>query len=109
MTELVKLPHFVSVEKLTVDQIAALIARAEYFKQGGATPAFKQPVYVTNMFFENSTRTHTSFAMAEKKLGLTEIPFDAAHSSMAKGETLYDTCLVTCPLSGRPKMPTTNH
>ena len=94
MTELVKLPHFVSVEKLTVDQIAALIARAEYFKQGGATPAFKQPVYVTNMFFENSTRTHTSFAMAEKKLGLTEIPFDAAHSSMAKGETLYDTCLV---------------
>lgn len=94
MTELVKLPHFVSVEKLTVSQIAALIDRAEYFKNGGDVPALQTPVYVTNMFFENSTRTHTSFAMAEKKLGLTEIPFDAAHSSMSKGETLYDTCLV---------------
>ena len=94
MTELVQLPHFVSVENLTVDQINDLIDRAEYFKQGGATPTLTQPVYVTNMFFENSTRTHTSFAMAEKKLGLTEIPFDAAHSSMSKGETLYDTCLV---------------
>ena len=35
MTELVQLPHFVSVENLTVDQINALIDRAEYFKQGG--------------------------------------------------------------------------
>lgn len=94
MTEFVKLPHFVSVEKLSVDQINTLITRAEYFKNGGATPQLTAPVYVTNMFFENSTRTHTSFAMAEKKLGLTEIPFDAAHSSMSKGETLYDTCLV---------------
>lgn len=34
MTELVQLPHFVSVENLTVDQINALIDRAEYFKQG---------------------------------------------------------------------------
>ena len=80
MTELVQLPHFVSVENLTVDQINALIDRAEYFKQGGATPTLTQSVYVTNMFFENSTRTHTSFAIAEKKLGLTEIPLAAAHS-----------------------------
>ncbi|MDO4903681.1 MAG: aspartate carbamoyltransferase catalytic subunit [Limosilactobacillus sp.] len=94
MTELVKLPHFVSVENLSTDQITSLIERAEYFKKGGATPELTKPVYVTNMFFENSTRTHTSFAMAEKKLGLTEIPFDSAHSSMSKGETLYDTCLV---------------
>jgi hypothetical protein len=35
MTELVQLPHFVSVEKLTVDQINALIDRAEYFQAGG--------------------------------------------------------------------------
>ena len=77
MTEdLVALSHFVSVEHLTVPEIKALINRAESFKQGGAVPQLTQPVYVTNMFFENSTRTHTSFAMAEKKLGLTEIPFD---------------------------------
>lgn len=92
--ELVSLPHFVSVENLTVDQINALINRAEYFKKGGQVPTLSNPVYVTNMFFENSTRTHTSFAMAEKKLGLTEIPFDGSHSSRSKGETMYDTCLV---------------
>lgn len=92
--KLVSLPHFVSVEKLTLNQINSLLDRAEFFKKGGSTPTLTHPVYVTNMFFENSTRTHTSFAMAEKRLGLTEIPFDAAHSSRSKGETLYDTCLV---------------
>lgn len=90
---IVRLPHFVSVENLTVDQTLALIKRAEEFKAGTPAPKLREPVYVTSMFFENSTRTHTSFAMAEKKLGLTEIPFDASHSSIKKGETLYDTCL----------------
>ena len=90
---LVRLPHFVSVEDLTVDQTLALIERAEEFKAGTPAPQLSDPVYVTNMFFENSTRTHTSFAMAERKLGLEEIPFDASHSSIKKGETLYDTCL----------------
>ena len=46
------------------------------------------------MFFEDSSRTHTSFEMAERKLGLTVIPFDPAHSSVNKGETLYDTSLI---------------
>lgn len=91
---LVSLPHFVSVEDLTNEEVAALIKRAEYFKQGGATPRLTKSVYVTNMFFEDSSRTHTSFEMAERKLGLTVIPFDPAHSSVNKGETLYDTSLV---------------
>ncbi|WP_251546336.1 aspartate carbamoyltransferase catalytic subunit [Limosilactobacillus caecicola] len=94
MDNFVAKSHFVSVENLSVAEINALIQRAEFFKQGGQVPTLTKPVYVTNMFFENSTRTHTSFAMAEKKLGLTEIPFDAAHSSRSKGETMYDTCLV---------------
>ncbi|MDK6514436.1 aspartate carbamoyltransferase, partial [Klebsiella oxytoca] len=34
------------------------------------------------------------FEMAERKLGLTVIPFDPAHSSVNKGETLYDTSLI---------------
>ena len=49
--ELVSLPHFVSVENLTVDQINALINRAEYFKKGGQVPALSNPVYVTNVLF----------------------------------------------------------
>ena len=91
---LVSLPHFVSVENLSVEEVEALIKRAEYFKNGGATPRLTQPVYISNMFFEDSSRTHTSFEMAERKLGLTVIPFDPAHSSVNKGETLYDTSLI---------------
>ena len=94
----VTLKSFVSVENLTVAEVGALIERAEYFKNGGARPHLTQPVYVTNMFFENSSRTHTSFEMAERKLGLTVIPFDAAHSSTQKGETLYDTSLIMVAL-----------
>ena len=91
---LVSLPHFVSVENLSAEEVEALINRAEYFKNGGATPRLTQPVYISNMFFEDSSRTHTSFEMAERKLGLTVIPFDPAHSSVNKGETLYDTSLI---------------
>ncbi len=90
----VNLKHFVSVENLDKAQVTALIKRAEYFKEGGATPVLNKPVYVANMFFEDSSRTHTSFEMAERKLGLTVIPFDSAHSSVNKGETLYDTSLI---------------
>ena len=91
---LVSLPHFVNVENLDVEEVEALIKRAEYFKKGGATPRLTTPVYITNMFFEDSSRTHTSFEMAERKLGLIVIPFDPAHSSVNKGETLYDTSLI---------------
>lgn len=90
----VNLKNFVSVENLSEEEVTALIKRAEYFKNGGAANKLTKPVYVTNMFFEDSSRTHTSFEMAERKLGLTVIPFDSAHSSVNKGETLYDTSLV---------------
>ena len=46
---------------------------------------------MTNLFFEPSTRTKTSFEMAERKLGLDVLPFEAGFSSTLKGETLYDT------------------
>lgn len=44
-----------------------------------------------NLFFENSTRTHYSFEVAQKRLGAHVLNFDQASSSMSKGETLYDT------------------
>ena len=46
---------------------------------------------MANLFFEASTRTKCSFEMAERKLGLEVIPFEAQTSSVQKGETLYDT------------------
>lgn len=82
--------HFVSASQVTPAFAASLIDRAEAFKHG-ATPNLPQPTYAANLFFEASTRTHTSFEMAERKLGMTVIPFDPAHSSVTKGETLGDT------------------
>lgn len=91
---LVSLKNFVEVKDLTSEEIFSLINRAEFFKTGGSVQKLTTPVYVSNMFFEDSSRTHTSFEMAERKLGLTVIPFDAVHSSVNKGETLYDTSLI---------------
>lgn len=85
--------HFVSVENLTNEEVLALINAAEEFKSGKKTVRLNEPVYVSNLFFENSTRTRLSFEMAERKLGLEEIHFDADHSSVKKGESLYDTVL----------------
>jgi aspartate carbamoyltransferase catalytic subunit len=46
---------------------------------------------VVNLFFENSTRTRNSFEIAEHRLGAHIVNFDAASSSLSKGETLIDT------------------
>ena len=96
--KLLRLPYFVSVEQLDVEDVFNLIHRAQYFKKGGAVPKLSRPVFCVNMFFENSTRTHTSFEVAERRLGLTAIPFDPAHSSVKKGESLYDTELTMASL-----------
>lgn len=82
--------NFVSAHQVSPADAMTLIDRAEAFKNGTPVPEHG-PVYAANLFFENSTRTHTSFEMAERKLGLTVIPFDPAHSSVSKGETLSDT------------------
>lgn len=95
---LLRLSQFVSVEQLAAPAVMQLITRAQAFKAGTPAPKLTKPVYCTNLFFENSTRTHTSFEMAERKLGLTVIPFDVQHSSVNKGETLYDTELTLAAL-----------
>jgi aspartate carbamoyltransferase catalytic subunit len=48
-------------------------------------------VEVVNAFFEDSTRTRTSFELAERRLGATPITFVCAGSSVSKGESLLDT------------------
>ena len=50
-----------------------------------------QGMKVVNLFFENSTRTHYSFIAAEQNLGMVDTNFNAASSSVKKGESLYDT------------------
>jgi aspartate carbamoyltransferase catalytic subunit len=89
----VSLKHFVSVEELTDEEILALCTRGEEFKAGAKVPVLDKQTFVSNMFFENSTRTHNSFHVAERRLGLDVLEFDAGQSSVTKGETLYDTVL----------------
>ncbi|MBC2110733.1 aspartate carbamoyltransferase catalytic subunit [Listeria innocua] len=84
--------NLLSMEALTVHEIEHLLEQAAQFKRGKKA-TFKEQAFAVNMFFEPSTRTHTSFEVAEKKLGVEVVSFDAATSSMTKGETLYDTLL----------------
>lgn len=80
-----------SMAELTEDDIIRLIERAIDMKNGNVEK-LTGDLTIANLFFENSTRTKTSFEMAEFKLGIHSIPFDASKSSVLKGETLYDTC-----------------
>lgn len=91
------LNHVVSMEDLTVDQVMKLIKRGIEFKNGAQIPYEDHPI-VSNLFFEDSTRTHKSFEVAEIKLGLERLDFDVKTSSVNKGETLYDTILTLSAL-----------
>lgn len=82
--------NLVTVEKMDEEDVMDLLHEAEDFKAGKQVK-LRKPAYVMNLFFENSTRTKTSFQMAEHKLGMQVLNFDADTSSVTKGETLYDT------------------
>ncbi|OCA83981.1 aspartate carbamoyltransferase catalytic subunit [Pseudobacillus wudalianchiensis] len=82
--------NLVSIKDMNKDEILLILMQAKNFSQGEIWHAGKQ-TFVANLFFEASTRTKTSFEVAERKLGLDIIPFEAGSSSVLKGETLYDT------------------
>ncbi|MDF0718910.1 aspartate carbamoyltransferase catalytic subunit [Kaistella sp. PBT33-4] len=75
---------------LTVEKINSLLKTAEDFAAGKTLKAVDE-IYVSNLFFEDSTRTKTSFDIAQRRLGLHVVPFDVTSSSVNKGESLYDT------------------
>lgn len=79
-----------SLSHFTNQQILHLLEEAQSFAQGKILKPKKQ-IFISNLFFEDSTRTKTSFDVAERKLGLEVVPFDVTHSSVNKGESLYDT------------------
>ncbi len=79
-----------SLEDLSVLDITGIIKSAISFKQGEKYDKL-QGKKIVNLFFENSTRTHYSFIAAEQNLGMIDTNFNAAASSVKKGESLYDT------------------
>lgn len=85
----------ISTENLSKNEILSLIKSAKEFKKLNKSPVkktdFLKGVSVINAFFENSTRTRTSFEIAAKRLGADIINFSPSISSTQKGETLIDT------------------
>lgn len=82
--------NLLSMEHLSNEEILTILDRAKDF-ENGKEPELSRVYNVANLFFEPSTRTKTSFEMAERRIGCTVIPFDAGFSSAVKGETMYDT------------------
>ena len=83
--------NLVKMSDLSKEEVYALIQRALELK-AGASPIQRPDLIAANLFFENSTRTKHSFEVAQMKLGLQVLNFEASTSSLNKGETLYDTC-----------------
>jgi len=82
--------NILSMSQLSNQEVQDFITSALEFKKGRKSTIGKDK-FAVNMFFENSTRTKSSFQVAEMKLGMQQIVFDAAKSSTTKGESLYDT------------------
>ncbi|HFI0139561.1 TPA: aspartate carbamoyltransferase catalytic subunit [Streptococcus suis] len=93
----VSLKHLVTMETLSNEEVFGLIQRGLAFKKGELV-TLSRKYYASNLFFEDSTRTHKSFEMAELRLDMGMIDFDARTSSVNKGETLYDTILTMSAL-----------
>lgn len=82
----------ISIDDLSIQDINKIHKEAEKFFENphSNSSTFKEKILV-NLFFENSTRTRTSFEMAAKRLGIKVINFDGATSSIKKGESIIDT------------------
>ena len=86
--------HLVGIKDLSRGDVENIIDDALRFKS--AKNGFEQLLYgktIISIFFENSTRTRTSFEMAAKRMGAQVINIDYNQSSLKKGETDYDTII----------------
>ena len=87
--------HLLDTESLSAEEITVILDTAEQFKQiteqGRQKLSILSGQVVANMFFEDSTRTRTSFGLAANRLGADLVQFASASSSLSKGETLIDT------------------
>ena len=89
--------HLLSAADLTREDALLVLDTAEELEKVSARTVKKLPTLrgrtVVNLFFEDSTRTRTSFELAAKRLSADVVNFSAKGSSVSKGETLKDTAL----------------
>jgi aspartate carbamoyltransferase catalytic subunit len=85
------------IAELSPGEIELILDTAESFREVGERPIKKVPALrgktVVNLFFESSTRTRSSFEIAEKRLSADNLNFSASGSALSKGESLVDTAL----------------
>ena len=85
------------IADLTPEEITLVLDTAEAMKEIGSRTVKKVPALrgktVVNLFFEPSTRTRTSFEIAEKRLSADTLNVAIGTSSVVKGETLADTAM----------------
>jgi len=88
-------PHLLGLNGIPRADIEKIFDTATSFKEVLERPIKRVPslqgITVVNLFFESSTRTRTSFELAEKRLSADVVNFSASVSSLSKGETLKDT------------------
>jgi aspartate carbamoyltransferase catalytic subunit len=89
--------HLLGIEPLDAQDIGLILDTAAAFEEVGRRAIKKVPTLrgrtVVNLFMEPSTRTRSSFEIAEKRLSADSLNFSASTSSLVKGETLIDTAL----------------
>jgi aspartate carbamoyltransferase catalytic subunit len=87
--------NLLGLRELTAEEITYILDTARGFEQVSTRSVKKAPPLrgkvVVNLFFEDSTRTRTSFALAASRLSADVIEFTQKASSVSKGETLLDT------------------
>jgi aspartate carbamoyltransferase catalytic subunit len=85
------------IRDLSAAEINGILDTAENFREINSREIKKVPTLrgktVINLFFENSTRTRTSFELAAKRLSADAVNISVSSSSVTKGETLLDTAL----------------
>jgi len=85
------------IADLSDDEIYRVLDTAEAMREIGERPIKKVPTLrgktIVNLFYEPSTRTRTSFEIAEKRLSADTLSIAVASSSVLKGETLADTAM----------------
>jgi aspartate carbamoyltransferase catalytic subunit len=95
MTMKLRSRHLLGIQQLEPAEISLILDTAESFTEISQREIKKVPTLrgktVVNFFVEPSTRTRSSFELAEKRLSADSLNFSASTSSFVKGETLLDT------------------
>ena len=95
--------HLLGIDELDKPQIEAILERAAHYAKALEAGDWQSDKHkdkiILHLFFENSTRTLTSFEMAAKRLGAQVVNWNPETSSLAKGENFTDTVDTLCAMN----------